>query len=165
MVRLPGGKGIARALGGFPGRSERWLAQRPPAAPVTARFARSRLPGLGVCTGGRVVSRPRPIPAQVRRDAAASGSSSTRPGDPRRGFLSWFTSGAGRAALPLPGMLLQATLNGPLSKSDHPAVPVTPGELAGDAVACVAAGARRFICTRVTRLAMSGWTPRRLTLS
>lgn len=41
-------------------------------------------------------------------------------------------------------MLLQATLNGPLSKSDHPAVPVTLEELAGDAVACVAAGARAF---------------------
>lgn len=41
-------------------------------------------------------------------------------------------------------MLLQATLNGPLSKSDHPAVPVTVDELASDAVACVAAGARAF---------------------
>jgi uncharacterized protein (DUF849 family) len=41
-------------------------------------------------------------------------------------------------------MLLQATLNGPLSKSDHPAVPVTLEELADDAVACVAAGARAF---------------------
>ena len=41
-------------------------------------------------------------------------------------------------------MLLQATLNGPLSKSDHPGVPVTVDELARDAVACVAAGARAF---------------------
>ena len=41
-------------------------------------------------------------------------------------------------------MLLQATLNGPLSKSDHPAVPVTLDELTNDAVACVAAGARAF---------------------
>jgi uncharacterized protein (DUF849 family) len=42
------------------------------------------------------------------------------------------------------GMLLQATLNGALSKSDHPAVPVTIEELAEDAVSCVAAGARSF---------------------
>lgn len=42
------------------------------------------------------------------------------------------------------GMLLQATLNGPLSKADHPAVPVTLEELAEDAVACVAAGAGAF---------------------
>ncbi len=41
-------------------------------------------------------------------------------------------------------MLLQATLNGPLTKSDHPAVPVTWTELAADAVACVKAGARAF---------------------
>lgn len=41
-------------------------------------------------------------------------------------------------------MLLQATLNGPLSKADHPAVPVSLEELAEDAVACVAAGARAF---------------------
>ena len=37
---------------------------------------------------------------------------------------------------------LQAALNGPYTKGDHPAVPVTPGELAADARACVAAGAR-----------------------
>lgn len=41
-------------------------------------------------------------------------------------------------------MLLQATLNGALSKADHPAVPVTVEELAEDAVSCVAAGARSF---------------------
>lgn len=41
-------------------------------------------------------------------------------------------------------MLLQATLNGPLSKADHPAVPVSLAELAEDAVACVRAGARSF---------------------
>ena len=41
-------------------------------------------------------------------------------------------------------MLLQATLNGPLSKSDHPAVPVTLDELVTDAIACVEAGARAF---------------------
>lgn len=39
-------------------------------------------------------------------------------------------------------MLLQATLNGPLTKTDHPAVPVSVDELARDAAACVAAGAR-----------------------
>lgn len=39
-------------------------------------------------------------------------------------------------------MLLQATLNGPLTKTDHPAVPVSVDELARDAQACVAAGAR-----------------------
>jgi uncharacterized protein (DUF849 family) len=41
-------------------------------------------------------------------------------------------------------MLLQATLNGPLNKSDHPAVPVSLAELTEDAAACVAAGARAF---------------------
>jgi uncharacterized protein (DUF849 family) len=41
-------------------------------------------------------------------------------------------------------MLLQATLNGPLTKSDHPAVPVSLEELATDAMACVQAGARAF---------------------
>jgi uncharacterized protein (DUF849 family) len=38
--------------------------------------------------------------------------------------------------------LLQAALNGSLTKSDHPAVPMTVDELARDAAACVAAGAR-----------------------
>lgn len=38
-------------------------------------------------------------------------------------------------------MLVQAALNGPFTKADHPAVPVTAQELAGDAAACVAAGA------------------------
>jgi uncharacterized protein (DUF849 family) len=38
-------------------------------------------------------------------------------------------------------MLLQAALNGPLTKDDHPAVPITAGELARDAQACVEAGA------------------------
>jgi len=41
-------------------------------------------------------------------------------------------------------VLLQATLNGPLTKADHPAVPVSVEELARDAVACVATGARAF---------------------
>jgi len=41
-------------------------------------------------------------------------------------------------------MLLQATLNGGLTKTDHPAVPVTAEELAEDAASCVAAGARSF---------------------
>ncbi len=41
-------------------------------------------------------------------------------------------------------MLLQATLNGGLSKADHPSVPVSLEELVEDAVACVAAGARAF---------------------
>ncbi len=39
-------------------------------------------------------------------------------------------------------MLLQAALNGPLTKADHPAVPESAAELARDAAACVAAGAR-----------------------
>jgi uncharacterized protein (DUF849 family) len=39
-------------------------------------------------------------------------------------------------------MLLQAALNGPSTKTDHPAVPLTTDELARDAEACVAAGAR-----------------------
>jgi uncharacterized protein (DUF849 family) len=38
-------------------------------------------------------------------------------------------------------MLLQAALNGPYTKDDHPAMPVTVAELAADAKACVAAGA------------------------
>jgi len=38
-------------------------------------------------------------------------------------------------------VLLQAALNGPFSKSDHPATPVSADEMARDAVACVAAGA------------------------
>ena len=38
-------------------------------------------------------------------------------------------------------MLLQAALNGPRTKDDHPAVPVTAAELARDAAACVRAGA------------------------
>jgi uncharacterized protein (DUF849 family) len=41
-----------------------------------------------------------------------------------------------------PAMLLQAALNGDRAPSDHPAVPVTPEQLAADAVACAAAGAR-----------------------
>jgi len=39
-------------------------------------------------------------------------------------------------------VLLQAALNGPLTKADHHAVPESIAELTGDAVACVAAGAR-----------------------
>jgi uncharacterized protein (DUF849 family) len=38
-------------------------------------------------------------------------------------------------------MLLQAALNGPFTKNDHPAMPITAAELARDAKACVAAGA------------------------
>jgi uncharacterized protein (DUF849 family) len=38
-------------------------------------------------------------------------------------------------------MLLQAALNGPYSKDDHPSMPITAAELAADAKACVAAGA------------------------
>jgi uncharacterized protein (DUF849 family) len=38
-------------------------------------------------------------------------------------------------------VLLQATLNGDLTKAAHPAVPVSAEELAADAAACVAAGA------------------------
>jgi uncharacterized protein (DUF849 family) len=41
-------------------------------------------------------------------------------------------------------MLLQVALNGGLTKDDHPAVPVSPEELADDTVACVQAGARAF---------------------
>ncbi|HEX8119761.1 MAG TPA: 3-keto-5-aminohexanoate cleavage protein [Solirubrobacteraceae bacterium] len=37
--------------------------------------------------------------------------------------------------------MLQAALNGPFTKADHPALPVTADELAADAAACVAAGA------------------------
>ena len=38
-------------------------------------------------------------------------------------------------------MLLQAALNGPYTKDDHPEMPLTAAELAADARACVAAGA------------------------
>jgi uncharacterized protein (DUF849 family) len=38
-------------------------------------------------------------------------------------------------------MLLQAALNGPWTKDDHPGVPLSADELARDAAACVAAGA------------------------
>jgi uncharacterized protein (DUF849 family) len=38
-------------------------------------------------------------------------------------------------------MLLQAALNGPFTKDEHPAMPVTAAELAADARACVDAGA------------------------
>jgi uncharacterized protein (DUF849 family) len=38
-------------------------------------------------------------------------------------------------------VLLQAALNGPFGKGDHPAMPVSIEELARDAAACVAAGA------------------------
>jgi uncharacterized protein (DUF849 family) len=38
-------------------------------------------------------------------------------------------------------MLLQAALNGPLTKDDHPALPLSVEEVAADAAACVAAGA------------------------
>ena len=39
-------------------------------------------------------------------------------------------------------MLLQAALNGPWTKADHQAVPISAQELARDAAAWVAAGAR-----------------------
>ncbi len=39
-------------------------------------------------------------------------------------------------------MLLQAALNGPFTKAEHPTMPVSIEELIRDAVACVAAGAR-----------------------
>lgn len=39
-------------------------------------------------------------------------------------------------------MLLQAALNGGRSRADHPAIPITPDELAVEAAAAVAAGAR-----------------------
>jgi uncharacterized protein (DUF849 family) len=42
----------------------------------------------------------------------------------------------------LPEVLLQAALNGPFGKDAHPAVPLSAAELARDAAACVAAGAR-----------------------
>ena len=38
-------------------------------------------------------------------------------------------------------MLLQAALNGPYTKADHPAMPITAAELAADAKACAEAGA------------------------
>jgi uncharacterized protein (DUF849 family) len=41
-------------------------------------------------------------------------------------------------------VLLQAALNGPFTKSHHPAVPVTAAELAADAAACRRAGAGAF---------------------
>lgn len=41
-------------------------------------------------------------------------------------------------------MMLQAAVNGDLSKADHPAVPVTLDELVRDVRECLAAGAREF---------------------
>ncbi len=41
-------------------------------------------------------------------------------------------------------MLLQAAVNGELTKADHGAVPVTARELASDVPECIAAGARAF---------------------
>lgn len=41
-------------------------------------------------------------------------------------------------------MLLQAALNGPFTKSRHPALPVTAADLAADALACRDAGAGAF---------------------
>jgi uncharacterized protein (DUF849 family) len=41
-------------------------------------------------------------------------------------------------------LLLQATLNGPFTKSDHAAIPTTLPELVADAVRCASAGARAF---------------------
>jgi uncharacterized protein (DUF849 family) len=41
-------------------------------------------------------------------------------------------------------MLLQGALNGPHSKAEHPTVPMSLEELAADAAACAAAGARAF---------------------
>jgi uncharacterized protein (DUF849 family) len=41
-------------------------------------------------------------------------------------------------------MILQATLNGPRMKQEHPAVPITAAELRRDATACERAGARAF---------------------
>jgi uncharacterized protein (DUF849 family) len=38
-------------------------------------------------------------------------------------------------------MLLQAALNGPYTKDEHPAMPITAAELAADARACIEAGA------------------------
>jgi len=40
--------------------------------------------------------------------------------------------------------LIKVCSNGDRARGDHPAVPITPDELARDAVACVAAGARAF---------------------
>jgi uncharacterized protein (DUF849 family) len=42
------------------------------------------------------------------------------------------------------GVLIQACLNGGTSRAEHPAVPVTPAELAAEARAAAAAGARAF---------------------
>lgn len=41
-------------------------------------------------------------------------------------------------------MMLQAAVNGDLSKADHPAVPVTEDDLVRDVRECLAAGAREF---------------------
>lgn len=40
--------------------------------------------------------------------------------------------------------MLQAALNGPFTKSDHPALPVSSAELAEDVAACAKAGAQAF---------------------
>ena len=48
---------------------------------------------------------------------------------------------------------MKACLNGGRSRADHPAVPLTPAELAASAVAAVAAGRRRCTCTRAAPMA------------
>ncbi|RFA22009.1 3-keto-5-aminohexanoate cleavage protein [Subtercola boreus] len=40
--------------------------------------------------------------------------------------------------------MIQASLNGPFTKDDHPALPITGAELAASAAECAAAGARSF---------------------
>ena len=40
--------------------------------------------------------------------------------------------------------MLQAALNGPFTKADHPALPMTMAELGDDAAECAQAGARAF---------------------
>ena len=51
--------------------------------------------------------------------------------------------------------LIKACLNGKRSQAEFPAVPVTPGELARDAAAVVAAGLRLSTCTPAAGMAPS----------
>jgi uncharacterized protein (DUF849 family) len=57
----------------------------------------------------------------------------------------WRTPHGGRAEIvSLRLMLLQAALNGPFTKADHPAVPVMIDEVVADAAACLKVGAGAF---------------------
>ena len=54
-------------------------------------------------------------------------------------------------------MILEAALNGPRTKDDHPAVPITAAELRDDATACERAGDRERALNFLERAVAGGW--------